>query len=98
MTPLNPDTAEELACYPRRSTEETLYRTPEGEFFIDLGETWLNGRRLEPDEDFDPCTQGRAIYTSTIIPITAREAIEWCIKTRIPETFRGYLLDCLPPE
>ncbi len=31
----------------------------------------------------------------TRVDLTREQALVWCIKTQIPDCFRGYLLDCL---
>ena len=96
--------AEEVANTPGLSTDEKLFRTKEGEFFLGTTDTWLDGRRLGRDEDcFESYTAAgiksfpspRITHNKQIAPLTNRQAMEWCIKTQIPETFRGYLLDCL---
>jgi len=38
----------------------------------------------------------RLCWEERLLPVTELEAMTWCIKTQIPETFRGYLLECLP--
>ena len=30
-----------------------------------------------------------------LVLVTNNEALKWCVKTQIPESLRGYLLDCL---
>lgn len=100
----DPKHAEELANYPTMSTDEKLFRTEEGEFFLKLTDTWVDMRRLSPDEDavetyfaagVENLPSPRVVHTTKITSLTHRQAMEWCIKTQIPETFRGYLLDCL---
>jgi hypothetical protein len=37
----------------------------------------------------------RVTSTKEIIPMTDREALTWCVKTKMPECFRGYLLEAI---
>jgi hypothetical protein len=37
----------------------------------------------------------RVKRVDTILPMTRREAMVWCIKTQIPECFRGYFLESI---
>ena len=39
--------------------------------------------------------QSRINRQIDIVPVTAREALLWSIKTQIPATLRGYVLDCV---
>lgn len=46
-------------------------------------------RRLEQE------WQRRVKHYERLVPLTNKEALAWCIKTQIPASLRGYLLDCL---
>jgi len=37
----------------------------------------------------------RCKTTRTIVPMTEREALLWCVKTQIPDCFRGYVLESI---
>ncbi|MCX6925951.1 MAG: hypothetical protein NT154_22505 [Verrucomicrobia bacterium] len=39
--------------------------------------------------------QARKTYTDEIIPLTDRQALEWCVKTQMPDCFRGYVLEAI---
>ena len=89
--------------------DDELYQTRSGAFFLVAKETWLDGRRLKPDEDVHdlaPELQPLTIHVSaerkkrikiarTIIPLTRREALIWTIRIRLPETFREYVLEAI---
>lgn len=96
----NTRSAEELTMIPGDS-EECLYQTKTGDFFLHKSVTYLDGREMGCDEVMPPELQPmeaaaarkrRVSCKQTIIPMSAREALTWSIKTQTPETFRGYLL------
>jgi hypothetical protein len=84
-----------------------LYQTKDGRFFLVEMTTYLDGRKLKPWEDVNDVAPelqsleamgdrlARVELCQQIIPLSSREAMRWCIKTQIPECFRGYLLDCI---
>ena len=84
-----------------------LYQTKQGEFFLLLQQSYLDGRKLGPEEDlyelapdlFAPGAgeeRGRRTKSVfTIQPLTNKEAVVWCVKTQIPKQLRGYMLDIL---
>ena len=90
--------ATSLAGYRTRSSHQELFQTSEGEFFLFTHQIYVDGAKLGPHEVWidlrrtrDPnsrlrCRQG-------IRPLQRHEALEWCIKTQIPATFRGLLLE-----
>ena len=89
--------------------QDTLYETAEGEFFLRVGSTYLDGRKLQPCEhpyDLAPSLRGkgrkalqerldRLRFEPEIVPLTERQAMIWCIKTQLPECFRGYVLESI---
>jgi hypothetical protein len=94
------DTARKLAHKPTTSSDQQLYRTPDGRFFVLLLQMYVDGKKLGPDEIWIDLgkkkpRRSRLCITARIVPVSNRKAVEWCIKTQIPETFRGYLLECL---
>jgi len=94
------DTARSIAGERTQATHQELFHTPEGDFFLLIHQIYVDGKRLNPHElwvDLRPATseQSRLRCAQNIVPLTHREAVEWCIKTQIPETLRGYVLDCL---
>ena len=46
-----------------------------------------------PDETILQARRERIKIIDTILPLTDREAMVWCIKTQIAECFKGYLLE-----
>ena len=92
--------ARRLAGHRTRSSHQELLQTPEGDFFLFVHELYVDGMKLGPHDTWvdlrasgDPnsrihCRQG-------IRPLKRHEALEWCIKTQIPETFRGLLLESI---
>ena len=87
----------------RESGEEFLYQTKSGDFFLEITDLWIDGVRLDPmqeepketEELMGAARRKRVAMKSRIVPLTNRDAMIWCIKNQIPETFRGYLLDCI---
>src|SRR4030095_5046660 len=77
------------------------------EFFLLFQQSYLDGRKLGPEEDLyelapDLFIRGAAVErdrrTKSVLairPITNREAVVWCVNTQIPKPLRGYLLDIL---
>jgi hypothetical protein len=51
--------------------------------------------RNEPEESYFARRRARVRYVRTIVPISGREALVWCVKTQIPECFRGYVLESI---
>jgi len=90
-------------------TIDTLYRTRDGEFFLVEEVEWLDGVRLPhnvavesrapellPSSRTTNADRSRRIRrTYDFKPLTAQKAMKWCIQTLMPETFRGYLLECI---
>jgi len=50
---------------------------------------------LEAMLDSLPKRKGRIEVRETIIPLTDREALVWCVKTQLPQCFLGAVLDCI---
>jgi len=84
--------------------DEYLYQTAAGDFFLLRKIVYLDGRMMGPIENMPPelllgtavaARKRRTRLKEKIIPMSAREALLWCVKTQIPETLRGYLLDCI---
>ncbi|MHB8521972.1 MAG: hypothetical protein ACYDH9_14595 [Limisphaerales bacterium] len=92
--------ARRLARYSTLNTEEELFQTPGGGFYLRITETYFRGRRLGPFEGWRDLgitrlPDERLQSDTRVRPLSKRSALEWCIKTQIPETLRGYLLDCI---
>jgi hypothetical protein len=81
-----------------------MYRTPEGELFLVITGTEVDGRRLGPNDDWpsdfglEDQFSGRVIKYAEFHLLTPQEALVWCIRHLIPSTLRGCLLDCVPPN
>jgi hypothetical protein len=89
-----------LAKLSTLNSEETLYQTPEGGFYLLITETFFKERKLAPFEDWrrlgvTRLPDDRLHDEQRRISLSPRQALEWCVRTQIPETFRGYLLECL---
>ena len=92
--------AKSLAAERTRSMHQELFQTSEGDFFLLVHQIYVDGKRLNPHElwvDLRNATseQSRLRCVQDIVPLSRLQAVEWCIKTQIPETLRGYVLDCL---
>ena len=89
-----------LAAERTHSNQQELYQTSEGSFCLLIHQIYVDGKRLNPHELWVDLRSGkntssRLRCVQDIVPLTDREALEWCVKTQIPETLRGYLLDCI---
>lgn len=94
------ETALKLAGKGSPSSQQDFMQTPDGAFFLWLHQVYVDGQKLGPNDLWidlrtDPKARSRLHCQRQIVPLTSREALEWCIKTQIPETLRGYLLDSL---
>ncbi len=94
------DEATCLAAERTQSNQQELYQSSEGVFFLLIHQIYVDGKRLNPHELWVDLRKGKGANSrlrcvQDIVPLTDREALEWCVKTQIPETLRGYLLDCL---
>jgi hypothetical protein len=94
------DTALRLAHHATPSTDQQLFQTTEGAFFLLVLQTYVDGIKLKPYEAWlslgpNANHTERLGFTEQIVPLQQREALEWCIKSLIPETFRGYILDSI---
>lgn len=93
-----------------RDNDINLYQTAQGAFFLEKIECLLDGKPLPPgkqawdiDSRLGPIRSKRAqrernrrmSYRHHIWPVSARQAMIWCIKTQIPECFRGYFLESI---
>jgi hypothetical protein len=90
--------ARSLATHLTASSQQALLQTPEGDFFLFIHQVYVDGNKLGPHDTWvdlrntrDP--DSRIQCRHGIRPLGRREALEWCIKTQIPETFRGMLLE-----
>lgn len=71
---------------------------PDGEFFLLIHQIYVDGQKLAPHDVWVDLrapgrSQARLQCRQGIRPLKRHEALEWCIKTQIPETFRGLLLE-----
>lgn len=94
------DTARKLAHKPTPSSDEQLYQSPSGEFFLLVIQAYVDGQKLGPNEVwFDlgrsAAPNSRLRFRGRILPLRSEQALRWCIRTQVPVTLRGYLLDCL---
>jgi hypothetical protein len=93
-------TAKRLANSPAASADQRLYQTVSGQFFLLVIETSVDGQTLGFHERWIELGQrrsasSRAQVRKRIVPLTSQQALDWCVKTQIPATLRGYLLDCI---
>jgi len=95
------ETATQLAHRPTCSSDQQLYQTPEGKFFVVYLQIHVDGKKLGPNEIWidlrrkTSSPKSRLCLTAQIIPLTKHQAVEWSIKTQIPVPFRGYLLESI---
>ena len=95
--------ATKLAAHRTSSGHAELYRTSEGDFFLLIRQIYADGNPLGPHDtwvDLRIRRPGRIPHSRLtcrqgIRPLKRREALEWCIKTQIPQTFRGILLESI---
>jgi hypothetical protein len=87
--------------------DDYLCRTKQGLFFLVTESTFLDGRKLDDVPGLSIALgegvrrlrrkqeerRERSYITREIIPLTDREAMTWCVKTQMPECFRGYVLE-----
>ena len=97
------DAASEITMHTTSAGENKLYQTHDGEFFLVEQTCSLDGRKLKPwespealapelDDAHPHVRRSRIQFEEAIVTLSTRAAMEWCIKTQIPECFRGYLL------
>ncbi len=94
------DTARKLAHKATTSSDEQLFQMNEGDFFLLILHLHVDGVKLGPGEswlELNKPAEGksRVTVTAKVAPLTSRKALEWCIRTQVPLTLRGYLLDCI---
>jgi len=92
--------ATSLAGHRTSSSHQELYHTSEGDFFLLIHQIYVDGNKLGPHDTWiDLRASGgansRIQCRQGIRPLRRHEALEWCIKTQIPETFRGLLLESI---
>lgn len=94
------DQSKKLAHKANVSSDAQLYQTEDGAFFLVSLQLYVDGRKLGPEECWidlrsAPNVNSRLKVASEITVLTPRLALEWAIKTQIPETLRGYLLESI---
>ena len=92
--------SKQLAHKPTASSDQRLYQLPSGEFFLLKLQMLVDGEKIGPNEVWidlgrEKPRKSRLCITARVLPLSNREAMEWCIKTQIPLTFRGYLLESI---
>jgi hypothetical protein len=102
-TTYDTEQAEAICNEPSPDGDDQLYRTQCGKFFLVAQNSFLDGVKLKPwqrpDEIAPELSFGeyleRVTLTHEVIPMTDREALTWCVKTQMPECFRGYVLESI---
>ncbi len=94
------DLSTKLAHKANVSSDAQLYQTADGSFFLVSLQLYVDGRKLGPEECWmdlrnTPNVNSRLKVNAEITVLTPRLALEWAIKTQIPETLRGYLLEAI---
>jgi hypothetical protein len=94
------DQSKRLAHKANISSDTQLYQTEDGRFFLLILQLYVDGQKLGPDECWLDLREtanikSRLKVAAEISVLTARQALEWAIKTQIPATFRGYLLESI---
>jgi len=92
--------SKKLAHHPTSSSDQQLFQTDSGEFFLLKLQMLVDGEKIGPHEIWVDLGEkkprkSRLCITARVIPLTNRQAMEWCIKTQIPATLRGYLLESI---
>jgi hypothetical protein len=92
--------AKSLAAERNQSSHQELYQSTEGYFFLLIHQIFVDGKKLNPHELWvdlkdTSARRSRLRCVQNILPLTNRQAVEWCVKTQIPHTLRGYVLDCI---
>jgi len=94
------DQSRKLAYKATVSSDAQLYQTSDGRFFILNLQLYVDGQKLGLNECWldlrkSPDISSRLKVGAEITVLTTRQALEWSIRTQIPETFRGYLLEAI---
>ena len=94
------DQSKKLAHKATVSSDTLLFQTSDGRFFLLLLQLYADGKKLGPNEYWldlreAPNVASRLKVGAEIQALTSRQALEWAIKTQIPETLRGYLLEAI---
>ena len=94
------DESRKLAYKATVSSDAQLYQTSDGRFFLLNLQLYIDGQKLGPNECWldlrkSPDISSRLKVGAEITVLTTRQALEWSIRTQIPETFRGYLLEAI---
>ena len=94
------DQSRKLAYKATVSSDAQLYQTSDGRFFILNLQLYVDGQKLGRDECWldlrkSADSSSRLKVGAEITVLTTRQALEWSIRTQIPETFRGYLLEAI---
>ncbi len=94
------DQAKKLAHKANVSSDSQLYQTGEGRFFLLNLQLFVDGQKLGLNECWvdlrkTPDISSRLKVSAEIVALTPREALQWAIRTQIPETLRGYLLEAI---
>ena len=94
------DQSKRLAHKASISCDTQLYQTEDGRFFLLILQLYVDGRKLAPDECWldlreSPKIKSRLKVAAELTVLTSRQALEWAIKTQIPATLRGYLLEAI---
>lgn len=97
--------SQELTACPYLSREEKLYLDPDGQFFLQTCDHIVDGRKLKRDEDFIglcselgigfPDPKKRTRLVKNYKALSFRQALEWCVRTQIPEMFQATLLQAI---
>jgi len=94
------DRSQKLAHKASSSSDAQLFQTDEGRFFLLTLQLYVDGQKLGPTECWvdlrtDPKVRSRLKVVAEITAFEPRHALEWVIKTQIPSTLRGYLLESI---
>jgi hypothetical protein len=94
------DESKKLAHKASISSDTQLFQTIDGRFFLLVLSLHVDGRKLAPDECWIdlknlPGIRSRLKVGAEITVLSARQAVEWSVKTQIPETLRGYVLESI---
>jgi hypothetical protein len=94
------EASKKLAHKATSSIDEQLHITTDGNYFLLILQVMVDGKPLGPYESWMDLRQGgkganRLSVGERILALTHRQTIEWCIKTQIPSTLRGFFLESI---
>jgi hypothetical protein len=90
----NYDTSQavKVSIRPGVDSHQELMQTPDGDYFLVVRRVLLNRHRTPGEAN--GYTE-RFIQNQEIVPLSASQALEWCLKSHIPQELHRYLPEYL---